>query len=61
MVFMLYIMYVERLVPVIHHNGRNVQYTTFLLYKSSTFFIIFTFSYFGGPWSSLEDPAAALG
>ena len=53
MVFYAYIMYVERPVPVILHNGLNVQYTTFFLYESSTFFIIFTFSDFGGPWAAL--------
>ena len=54
MVFYAYIMYVERPVPVILHNGLNVQYTTFFLYESSTFFIIFTFSYFGVPWGDLR-------
>ena len=63
MVFYAYIKYVERPVPVILHNGLNVQYTTFFLYKSSTFFIIFTFSYFWVPWGDLrypEDPGRSL-
>jgi len=49
MVFYAYIMYVERPVSVIHTIELNVQYTTFFIYKSSTFFTIFIFSDFSGP------------